>query len=108
MVTSSAGLGPESDSAGKAQKELYEQVTDVPSRQRECPVTRNPQMSDNNKNLVKAPNGCLTPRQTGRLTVSRNITSTSMLRPNSFKIVHKINFVPHRKHITSPLQSSTG
>jgi hypothetical protein len=33
MVTSSAGLGPENDNAGKAQWQLYEKTADMFSRQ---------------------------------------------------------------------------
>jgi hypothetical protein len=52
MVVSSAGLGPESDCSGKAQKQLNEYITDPSSRQRGRPTVRNPQLSIQRKNLV--------------------------------------------------------
>jgi hypothetical protein len=53
MVVSSTGLGPENDCAGEVQQQLY--TTDSSSRQRERPTSRNPQLSDSNKNLVVSP-----------------------------------------------------
>jgi hypothetical protein len=46
MVVSSAGHGPENDCSGKAQKQVYKQIRDPSSRQRECPTSRNPQLSE--------------------------------------------------------------
>jgi hypothetical protein len=46
----SARLGPESNSAGKAQKQFHGEITDPSSRQRGRPTTRNPQISVGNKN----------------------------------------------------------
>jgi hypothetical protein len=66
MVTSPVVLGPENDCAGKAQKQLVRE--DVPHQEtRNCPKVI--------KIWQRAPDGCLTPRQTGRLTVGSNITS---------------------------------
>jgi hypothetical protein len=42
----------------------------------ERPTSTNPQLSDSNKNMVVSPDGCFIPRQTGRLTVGRNIRLT--------------------------------
>jgi hypothetical protein len=49
MVMSSAGLGPESDCSGKAQKQLYKYITDPSSCQRGHPTSGNPQFSDRKK-----------------------------------------------------------
>jgi hypothetical protein len=76
MAVSSAGLRPKSDCSGKAQKPLYKQITDPSSRQRGCHTSRNPQSSDRKQ---KSGHGSPTPRQTGRLTVGRKLTSTSAL-----------------------------
>jgi hypothetical protein len=46
MVVSSEGLGPERDCSGKAQEQLYEQITDPSSRQRGCSTSGGPQLSD--------------------------------------------------------------
>jgi hypothetical protein len=46
MVVSFAGHGPESDCSGKAQKQLYEEVSDPSSRQRGRYTSRNPELSD--------------------------------------------------------------
>jgi ABC-type phosphonate transport system ATPase subunit len=71
MVTSPTELGPENDWDGEGQKQL--QTIDPSSRQRERPTSTNPQLSDSNKNLVVSPRRVFIPRQTGRLTVGRNI-----------------------------------
>jgi hypothetical protein len=73
MVTSSAGLGPESNCSGKAQKQLYELITDPSSRQRERTTSRNPQLSDRKEKSCHSP----TPRHTDRPTVGHKLTSTS-------------------------------
>jgi hypothetical protein len=57
------------------------QITDPSSRQRGRPTSTNPQLSKNTqrekgKNWLRVPDGCLTSRPTGGLTVSHNITST--------------------------------
>jgi hypothetical protein len=59
-------------------------TTDPTSHQRGCPTSANPPLSKNNqrekgKNWSPVPDGCLTPRQTGRLTISHNITLTLTL-----------------------------
>jgi hypothetical protein len=82
MASSLAGLGPENDCAGERQQQL--RTTDPSSRQRERHTSTNPQLSGSNKNLVVSPRYmCFISRQTGRLTVGRNIR----LRPKlvSFK-----------------------
>jgi hypothetical protein len=52
MAMSSAGLQPKSDCSGKAQKQLYEIITDSSSRQRGRHTSRNPQFSVQKKNLI--------------------------------------------------------
>jgi hypothetical protein len=47
MVMSPAGLGPNSDGAGKAQQQLYQLITDTSSRQEGRSIKRKPQMSEN-------------------------------------------------------------
>jgi hypothetical protein len=69
-MASHAGLGPKNDYAGEDQQQLE---TGGPfSRQKERSILTNSQLSDSNKKVVVR----LTPRQTGRLTVRRNITLT--------------------------------
>jgi hypothetical protein len=53
MATSPMGLEPENDCDGEGQQELL--TTDPASRQRGRPKTTNPQLSDNNKDLVVSP-----------------------------------------------------
>jgi hypothetical protein len=53
MVASPKGLGPENECAGEGQQLLL--TTDPSSRQRERPISTNPQLSDRNKNLVVSP-----------------------------------------------------
>jgi hypothetical protein len=48
MVTSPVGLGSKSDSAGKAQQQLYEYITDPSSLQRGCFILKKIQMSEDN------------------------------------------------------------
>jgi hypothetical protein len=60
------------------------ETTDPTSRQRGRPTSTNRQLSKNNerekgRNWSLVPDGCLTPRQTGRLTVGRSITLTLWL-----------------------------
>jgi hypothetical protein len=74
--------------------------TDPFSRQRGCPISTNPQLSDRNKNLVISPDGGLIPRQTGRLTVGRNIRLTDGQR-ESHQVV-QIEFNPVPGGITGP------
>jgi hypothetical protein len=74
MVMNPAGLGSENDCAGEGQQQLH--TTDPSSGHRGRPTSTNPQLSDSNKNLVLGPKWDLTPRQTGRQTVGRNITLT--------------------------------
>jgi hypothetical protein len=72
---SRAGLRPERDSASEAQQQL--KTTDSTSRQRgrptPKPVNLKKLVKNEGGNLVAAP---LTPRKTGRLIFSRNITLT--------------------------------
>jgi hypothetical protein len=51
-------------------------LTLTSSRETGRPTRTNPQLSDSNKNLVLALRCVLTPRQTGGLTVGRNVTFT--------------------------------
>jgi hypothetical protein len=77
---SSEGLGPQIDCSGKAQKQLYEYNTSPSSRQRRHPTSGNPQSSDR-----KQKSGSPTPRQTCRLIVGRNLTSTSVVEARDGK-----------------------
>jgi hypothetical protein len=76
MFVSPVGVGPKNDYAGEGQQQF--QMTDLSSRQRGCSTSTNPQLT-----VIKircwAPDGCLTPGQTGRLTVGCNITLTLTL-----------------------------
>jgi hypothetical protein len=83
MATSPTGLGPENDCAGESQYQL--QTADPSSRQRGRPKSTNPQLSDNNKDLVVSPRWVFIPKQTGRLPVGRNIR----LRLNSLGFSRK-------------------
>jgi hypothetical protein len=78
---SSAGLRPKSDCSGKAQKQLYSCYRPVLSSeialQNNKIVNIKKKISRGKKNWSWVPDGRLTPRQTGRLTVGRNLTSTS-------------------------------
>jgi hypothetical protein len=81
MAVSSAGLRPKSDFSGKAQNQLYSKLQTRPLvregaeklQKRNCPKN----ISMRKKNWSRLPDGRLTPRLTGRLTVGRNVTSTS-------------------------------
>jgi hypothetical protein len=53
MVASPKGIGPEKDCAGEGQQHI--QKTDPSSRQRGCPESTNPKLSDSNKDLVVSP-----------------------------------------------------
>jgi hypothetical protein len=53
MVASPKGLGPENNCAGEGQQQL--QKTDPYSRQRERPISTNPQLSNSNRNLIISP-----------------------------------------------------
>jgi hypothetical protein len=75
MVLNAVVLRPERDCAGEDQQQQY--ITD-PSRQRGHYRITNPQLCKENfkkkENWSRVPDGCLTPRRTGRLTVARNLT----------------------------------
>jgi hypothetical protein len=83
MAVSSVGLRPKSDCSGNAQKQLYgvQQIKNPSSRQIWRYKITNPQLSEGNfkekEKLVAVQDGRLTPKQTGRLTVGRKLTSTS-------------------------------
>jgi hypothetical protein len=53
MATSPTGLGPENDCAGEGQQQLH--TADPSSRQRGRTKSTNPQLSDNNRDLVVSP-----------------------------------------------------
>jgi hypothetical protein len=76
MVSSTKGLGLEKDCAGKGQQHI--QKTDPSSRQRGRP-TKQDRNCQTNKYLVMSPIWGSTPRLTGWLTVSRNVTLTLTL-----------------------------
>jgi hypothetical protein len=85
MAVSFAGLRPKSDCSGKAQKQLYSKLQTHPLVREDAPKeqTRNclKEISSREKNWSRVPDGRLTPRQTGRLTVGRKLTSTSVRSP---------------------------
>jgi hypothetical protein len=86
MLTSPVRLRPEKGCAGDAQEKL--ETTDPTSYQRGRPTSTNPQLSKNNSrkkgiNWSRVTDGCLTPRQTGRLTVDSNITLSLTLTHQS-------------------------
>jgi hypothetical protein len=76
MLMSPVRLRSEKGCAGDARQEL--ETTDPTSRQRgPHQQTRNclkNNQRENGKNWSRVPDGCLTPRRTGRLTVGHNIT----------------------------------
>jgi hypothetical protein len=83
MLMIPVGLRSEKSCAGDGRQKL--KSTDPTSRQRRRPTSTNPKLS---KKIIKermgkigrgVPDGCLTPGQTGRLTVGRNITLTLTL-----------------------------
>jgi hypothetical protein len=67
-------------SFSSALKSYPKQMTDPSSRQRGRATSTKPQPSDSDKNLVLGPRWGLTPRLTGRLTVSRNVTLTKVMQ----------------------------
>jgi hypothetical protein len=77
MVLSPVGLGPEDDFAGDEQQQL--QTTDPSSRQRGHPTSENYNCLTVTKIWSWTPNGGLILRQTGRMTVGRNIILTLTL-----------------------------
>jgi hypothetical protein len=79
---SPVGFRSEKGCAADARQKL--KTTDPTSRQRGRPTSTNPQLSksilrEKGEKWSRVPDGCLTPRRTGRLTVGRNVTSTSTL-----------------------------
>jgi hypothetical protein len=81
MVLSSAGLRPKSDCSGKAQKQFYSKLQTRPLVREGATKLQTPsclkEISRRKKNWSRVPDGRLTPRQTGRLTVGSKLTSTS-------------------------------
>jgi hypothetical protein len=74
MLMRPVGLSPE-------KAELYAQQNPKNTRQRGRPISENSQLSKNNKrekgkNWPRVPDGCQTPRQTGRLTGGRFVNNT--------------------------------
>jgi hypothetical protein len=81
MLMSPVGVRLEKSCAGDDQQKL--KITDPTSRQRGRPTSTNQQLPKNyqrgnGKNRSRIPDGCLTPRQTGRLTVGRTITCNTL------------------------------
>jgi hypothetical protein len=82
MAVSSEGLGPKSECSGKDQKQLYNKLQTRPLvregatkyHTRRCLK----EISRRKKNWSRVSDGRLTPRQTGRLTVGRKLTPTSV------------------------------
>jgi hypothetical protein len=85
------------------------EMTDPSSRQRERPTSTIPQLPDSTKNLIFGPDGCLTPRQSGRLTVRRNVTLTLIIK-SSDHTQHNPDynyfFYLQRNALPTPLPSS--
>jgi hypothetical protein len=90
MAVTSAGLRPKSDCSGKAQEKLYSKLQTRPLVREGATKlqTHNclKKISRRKKNWSQVPDGRLTPGQTGRLTVSCNVTST--LTSNSCLCLH--------------------
>jgi hypothetical protein len=82
MAVSSAGLRPKSDCSDKAQKQLYSKLQTRPlvregaTLQNNKPATAK-EISRRKKSWLPDPDGCLTPRRTGRLIVGCKLTSNS-------------------------------
>jgi hypothetical protein len=79
MLMSPVGLRSEKGCAGDARQKL--KSTDTTSRQRGHPTSTNSKLSkndqrENGKNWSRVPDGCLTPKRTGRVTFGRNTTLT--------------------------------
>jgi hypothetical protein len=77
MLMSREGLRSEKGSAGNARQKL--KTADPTSHHKGRPISTNPNLSKiikegREKNWSRVPDGCLTPRRTGLLTVGRNIT----------------------------------
>jgi hypothetical protein len=81
MVVSSVELRPKSDCSGKAQNQFYSKLQTRPLvregatkyQRRSCLK----EISRRKRNWSRVPDGRLTPRQVGRLTVGRKLTSSS-------------------------------
>jgi hypothetical protein len=82
---SSAGLRPKSGCSSKAQKQLYSNLQSRPLVREGATKlqTRNclKEISRRKKNWSRVPDGRLTPGQTGRLTVGRNLAATATRPP---------------------------
>jgi hypothetical protein len=77
MLMSPVVLRSEKGRAGDARQKL--RSTDPTSRQRGRPTSTNPTLPKNNqrengRNWSRVPDGCLTPRRIGGLTVGHNVT----------------------------------
>jgi hypothetical protein len=92
MAVSSAGLRLKCDSSGKAQKHLYSKLQTRPlvregatkQQSRSCLK----EISWRKKNWSNVPDGCLTPGQTGRLTVGRKLTQLNSTRDSSSEVLY--------------------
>jgi hypothetical protein len=71
MATSPKGLGPKIDYAGECQQHI--QKSDPSSRERGRPQKQGRNCQRQINNWSQAPDECFIPRQTGRLTVGRNM-----------------------------------
>jgi hypothetical protein len=96
MLMSPMGLRPENSCAGDAQQNL--KTTDPISRQKCTPhhqICNCIKIIKEEKSWLRVPDGCPTPRQTGRLTESRNMTFTLKEYPG--RITYDVStFVPHK------------
>jgi hypothetical protein len=80
MAVSSAGLRPKNDCSGKVQKQFTVNYRPVLSSERALQNNKpGKKISRRKKNWSRVPDGRLTPRKTGRLTVGHKLTSTSKL-----------------------------
>jgi hypothetical protein len=82
MAVSSSGLRPKSDCSGKVQKQFIVNYRLVLSSERAIQNNKSARLKEisrRKKNLSWVPDGRLTPRKTGRLTVGRKLTSTSTI-----------------------------
>jgi hypothetical protein len=84
MVVSSVGLDPRVTAMARPRCNCTSKLQAHPLFREGAPHQETRNCQTENKNLVMGPDGCLKPRQTGRLIVGRNLTSTSVQRANWF------------------------
>jgi hypothetical protein len=81
MAVTSAGLEPKNDCSGNVQKQLYSKLQTRPlvrkGATKQQTLNSLKKISRRKKNCSRVPDGCPTPRQAGRQTIGRKLTSTS-------------------------------